>query len=324
MKEPREKGLRRNRRSYSHVYSVGSHRLARSTKGKSPSPLPLPPPSPPPPLSFPLSVLRGVRGTEGAPAGRPAGRFGRGKVNAPWRTVSRCEAEQCRRRRRRYHRRRHLEQIMARIRRGGERTAGRTGFSWVGLGWVGITSAIDLITPCGPRCLLVSVPLSLSISPLALALLAFPHLHPSPPPTLVSLPCPSSPSHSFSFSLAPSSLPRVPSPRVTSRFFSRRFLHLCLCRLFARFLSPFRSYFLAPASSSPAVCSALPPLPSLPSPPPAHPPARPPLRYVATLHCTPERFLFLFLQPRADPPLALPIYQARCIRVALQPRARVC
>jgi len=104
------------------------------------------------------SALRGVRRTEGVPS---AGRFGRGKVNAPRRTVSRCEAEQCRRRRRRYHRRRHLEQIMARIHRGGERTAGRTGFSWVGLGWVGITSAIDLITPYGPRCLLVSVSLSL-------------------------------------------------------------------------------------------------------------------------------------------------------------------
>lgn len=89
--------------------------------------------------------------------------------------------------------------------------------------------------------------------------IAFPH----PLATLVSLPCPSSPSHSFSFSLALSSLPRVPSSRVTSRrFFSRRFLHLCLCRLFARFLSPFRSYFLAPASSSPAVFRSLSPFPS--------------------------------------------------------------
>lgn len=145
------------------VHSVGSHRLARSIKGKSPSSPPLTP------LSFPPSALRDVRGTEGAP---PAGRFGRGKVNAPRRTVSRCEAEQCRRRRRRYHRRRHLEQIMARIRRGGERTAGRTRVQLgrLGLGWVGITSAIDLITPCGPRCLLVSVSLSLSISRLVLAL----------------------------------------------------------------------------------------------------------------------------------------------------------
>lgn len=154
------------------VYSVGSHHLARSTKGKSPSSPHSPPPPPPSPPFLSLSILRGVRRTEGAP---PAGRFGRGKVNAPRRTVSRCEAEQCcrrrrRRRRHRYHRRRHLEQIMARIRRGGERTAGRTGFSWVGLGWVGITSAIDLITPCGPRCLLVSVSLSLSVSPLVLTL----------------------------------------------------------------------------------------------------------------------------------------------------------
>lgn len=147
---------------------------------------------------------------------------------------------------------------MARIRRGGERTAGRTRFSWVGLGWVGITSAIDLITPCGPRCLLVSVLLSLSIPLLVLTLsLSSPSGSPRVPPvSVVTL--------AF-FLLLPrslSSLPRVPSPRVTSRFFPRRFLHLCLCRLFARFLSPFRSYFLAPASSSPAVFRALPPFPS--------------------------------------------------------------
>lgn len=105
----------------------------------------------------------------GCAAGRPVWTRGGG------RSASRYEAERCRRhrhrrgrrrrrRRRRCHRRRHLEQIMARIRRGGERTAGRTGFSWVGLGWVGITSAIDLITPCGPRCLLVPVPRALSFS----------------------------------------------------------------------------------------------------------------------------------------------------------------
>lgn len=182
------------------------------------------------PLSLPLSVLRGVRGTEGAP---PAGRFGRGKVNAPRRTVSRCEAEQCRRRRRRYHRRRHLEQIMARIRRGGERTAGRTGFSWVGLGWVGITSAIDLITPCGPRCLLVSVPLSLSISLLVLTL-----------PLSLTLCQPSCPS-------------RVRRhPRILSLSLSHcPLFHACPLRV-----SPLAS---SPAASSTCV-STLPPLRALP------------------------------------------------------------
>lgn len=139
----------------------------------------------------------------------------------------------------------------------------------------------------------------------------FPH----PSATLVSLPCPSSPSHSFPFSLSLSrivfSSTRALSPRVTSRFFSRRFLHLCVsaassrasCLHFALTFSPPR--LLLPR------CSALTPFPSPP-------------RYIATLHCTLERFLFLFLQPRADPLLALSIYQARRIRVALPPRARGC
>lgn len=125
----------------------------------------------------------------------------------------RYEAERCRRRHhrrcrrhlrrhrcclrhRRCRRRRHLEQIMARIRRGGERTAGRTGFSWVGLGWVGITSAIDLITPCGPRCLLVPVLRSISLS-LSLSFSFLLSAATSRP--AATLPRTSSPSRSLSF-----------------------------------------------------------------------------------------------------------------------------
>lgn len=180
-------------------------------------------------IPSPPSALRGVRETEGAP---PAGRFGQGKVNAPRRTVSRCEAEQCRRRRRRYHRRRHLEQIMARIRRGGERTAGRTGFSWVGLGWVGITSAIDLITPYGPRCLLVSVSLSLSISRLVLTL-----------PLSLTLQQPSCPS-------------RVRHhPRILSLSLSRcPLFHACSLRVSPLASSPAASSTCVSAASSRASC----------------------------------------------------------------------
>lgn len=223
MKE--EKG--RNLRSYlAHLLGW----FAKGIKGKSPFP---------PLLSFFLCFTRCLR-DRGVP---PIGRFGRGKVNVPRRTVSRCEAEQCRCRRHRYHRRRHLEQIMARIRRGGERTAGRTGFSWVGLGWVGITSAIDLITPYGPRCLLVSVPLSLSISLLVLTL-----------PLSLTLQQPSCPSrvrrHPRILSLSLSNYPlfhacplRV-SPLTSSPVASSTCVSAASSR--ASCVSPFRSYFLAP------------------------------------------------------------------------------
>lgn len=269
------------------VYSVGSHHLARSTKGKSPF---SPPPSPPPPSSLSppflsLSVLRRVQGTEGAP---PAGRFGRGKVNAPRRTVSRCEAEQCRRRRRRrrrhrYHRRRHLEQIMARIRRGGERTAGRTGFSWVGLGWVGITSAIDLITPCGPRCLLVSVPLSLSVSPLVLTLYRFPSPSPQPScpsrvrrhPRILSL----SLSHCPLYHACPLRVSPLASSPATSSTCVSAASSRASCLHFALTFSPPRLLL--------SRCSALPPLFSPPPPPP------PPLR-VTSPRCTAPRNVFFF------------------------------
>lgn len=253
------------------VYAAASRRLARGTKGEAPLP-----------LCAGWSKSRGCAG------------------RSVWAKEGGCaslryEAERCRRRRRhhrccrrhlrrrrcclrhrRCRRRRHLEQIMARIRRGGERTAGRTGFSWIGLGWVGITSAIDLITLCGPRCLLVPVPRSISLS----LSFSFPLSAATSRPA-ATLPRTSSPSHSlsslslslFPFSLFPSlsfclpsltpssSIPRVPSPRVTSRSFSHLFSFflslllflspppVCLHRLFARFLSPFRSYFLAPASS---------------------------------------------------------------------------
>lgn len=229
-------------------------------------------------------------------------------MNAPRRTVSRCEAKQCRRRRRRYHRRRHLEQIMARIRRGGERTAGRTGFSWVGLGWVGITSAIDLITPCGPRCLLVSVPLSLSLC-LSVSLLG---LTLSLSLTLQQPSCPSRVRRhprilSLSLSLCPlfhacplRVSPLGSSPAASSTCVSAASSRAS-CLHFALTFSPPRLLFPR--------CSALPPFP-LPPPP----------RYIATLHCTLERFLFLLLQSRADPPLTLPIYQAathtRCVTAA--------
>jgi len=210
-----------------------------------------------------------------------------------------------RRRRRRCHRRRHLEQIMARIRRGGERTAGRTGFSWVGLGWVGITSAIDLITPCGPRCLLVPVSRAVSLS---LSLSLPPSLFLPPPPLSPFLPfslpfsfsiflssfshyrlslvlrqpsrirrhprilslsifslTPPSPTLSLSLSLSFSSfsstVPCVPRAERASEgachllASSLAIASTCVSGLFACFLSPFRSYFLASASSSHARCS---------------------------------------------------------------------
>jgi len=117
----------------------------------------------------------------------------------------------------------------------------------LGLGWYHISyrSYNAVRPPLSPR-------FSLSLSLFRSHSTAFPH----PPATLMFLPYLSSPSHSLSFSLALSFLPRVPSPRVTSRFFSRR--HLCLCRLFARFLSPFRSYFLTPPCLLLPRCSALP------------------------------------------------------------------
>lgn len=138
---------------------------------------------------------------------------------------------------------------------------------------------------------------------------AFPH----PLTTLVSLPCPSSPSHSFSFSLALSSLPRVPSPRVSPLASSPAASSTCVSAASSRASCLHFALTFSPPRLLLSRCSAL--------PPPFSPPPLP-SRYIATLHCTLERFLFLFL--RADPPLALPIYQARRIRVALRPRARGC
>lgn len=227
----------------------------------------------------------------------PTDRFGRSKTDARATATasrtSRYEVKRCRRRQR------HLEQIMARICRGGERTAGRTGFSWVGLGWVGITSAIDLITPYGPRCLLVPSPLCFSFSLARCWLflsLSSPYRFPSGEPSVFVVTL----SLSISLGRSASSIPRV-SPLASSSACFRQPASL----LSLRALPVSISLLLSAVSSSRAAFLPLSPLIASSR---------------SALH--PRTFLFLFLLPRADLPLALFIYQARGIRVALWPRAR--
>lgn len=95
---------------------------------------------------------------------------------------------------------------------------------WVGLGWVGITSAIDLITLCVPRCLFVQL-LSLSIS-ISFSLSFLPirthdcHLSLSPSFSLPSL--------SVSHSLSSTSYLRFALPSVS---FSSSFIDIFLSRM---------------------------------------------------------------------------------------------
>lgn len=193
---------------------------------------------------------------------------------------------------------------MARIRRGGERTAGRTGFSWVGLGWVGITSAIDLITPCGPRCLLVSVPLSLSVSPLVLTLpLSLTLWQPSCPsrvrrhPRILSL----SLSHCPLYHACPLRVSPLASSPATSSTCVSAVSSRASCLHFALTFSPPRLLL--------SRCSALPPLFS-------PPPSRFALHRHAALHSGTFSFSLLARRSTARPSYLSSATHTRCVTAA--------